>query len=392
MFYQQKASVWESFTKVIMGVNCVAELPAQIRLRDPKAIVIVTDPGVSSTAFYAKCVEYIASAGIPYEIFDKVEAEAPLRNVNEVCEIIKRTSAELVIAIGGGSAIDVTKLATVLATNGGKGTDWAGYDKYPLPGVPFFTVPTTAGTSAEVTSMAVIHDEETNVKFTVGHAAYGSAKITFLDGSCLASCPAKVIGVCGIDALSHSFESFISLKANPMTEATSLQGIRLISRNLRAVYGNSENVFAAQDLLIGSTMGGMAFTSTGCGHMHNIGRFVGPKFHVNHGTSIALVMPSVARFNFSAQMEKYRQIAAAMGEDVSHVPDREVGEVVVKALKALISDVGIHVSLKDMNPTKADFEEIADDAMAAYKAHYHLKNPRKTTRENFIEILEDCCR
>lgn len=392
MFYQQKASVWESFTKVIMGINCIEQLPTQIKLRDPKAIMVVTDPGVSSTPFYAKCMDYIASSGIPYSVFDKVEAEAPLRNVNEVCEIIKRTGAELAIAIGGGSSIDVTKLATVLATNGGKGTDWAGYDRYLIPGVPFFTIPTTAGTSSEVTSMAVIHDEETNIKFTVGHAAYGSAKITFLDGSCLASCPAKVIGVCGIDALSHSFESYISLKANPMTEAISLQGIRLISKNLRAVYGNSENVFAAQDLLIGSTMGGMAFTSTGCGHMHNVGRFVGPKFHVNHGTSIALVMPSVARFNFPAQMEKYRQIAIAMGEDVSGVPDHEVGEVVAKALKALIADVGIRVSLKDMSPTAADFEAIADDAMDAYKAHYYLKNPRKTTRENFIEILEDCCR
>ena len=392
MFYQQKATAWESFTKVIMGINCIDQLPAQIKARDPKALVIVTDPGVSSTLFYARCREYIASTGIPCSVFDKVEAEAPLRNVDEVCETIKSTGAGLVIAIGGGSSIDVTKLATVLATNGGRGTDWAGYDRYPLPGVPFFTVPTTAGTSSEVTSMAVIHDEETNVKFTVGHADYGSAKVTFLDGTSLASCPAKVIGVCGIDALSHNFESYISLKANPMTEATALQGLRLVSRNLRAVYGNSDNVFAAQDLLIGSTMGGMAFTSTGCGFMHNVGRFVGPKFHVNHGTSIALVMPSVARFNFPAQMEKYRQIAIAMGEDVSHVPDHEVGEVVVKALKALIADVGITVSLKDLSPTRQDFEEIADDAMAAYQAHYYLKNPRKATRESFIEILEDCCR
>ncbi|MBO4377669.1 MAG: iron-containing alcohol dehydrogenase [Clostridia bacterium] len=392
MFYQQKATTWETHTKVIMGINCVDQLPAEIKQRAPKAIMVVSDPGVSATAFYTKCLSYIDSTNIPYSTFTKVEAEAPLRNVNEVLDIMKKTGAELAIAIGGGSTIDVTKLATVLATNGGKGTDWAGYERYPLPGIPFFTVPTTAGTSSEVTNMAVIHDEDTNIKFTVGHATYGSAKVTFLDGSSLASCPPKIIAVCGIDAMSHSFESFISLKANPMTEATSLQGVRLIAKNLRTVYANSENVFAAQDLLIGSTMGGMAFTATGCGHMHNIGRFVGPKFHVNHGTSIALVMPSVARFNFPAQMEKYRQLADALGEKVDNVPDAQIGEVVAGALRQLIEDVGIHTRLSDFNPTHSDFEEIADSAMVAYKAHYHLKNPRKTSRQDFIDILEDCCR
>lgn len=391
MFYRQKTTAYETHTRIVMGIDCINQLPAEIADQKASRILVLSDPGVSSTAFFAKCLDYIKQACNEVLLYTEIEEEAPLRNVEKARSIVEQNGCDLMIAIGGGSTIDVTKGAAVLVTNGGKARDWAGYEKFSLPPVPFFTIPTTAGTSSEVTSVAVLHDEEDNLKFTIGHRTLECAKVTFLDGQCLASCPRKVIAQSGIDALSHSFESYISLKANPMTEALSLQGISLITKNLRAVYANQDNSFAALDLLIGSTLGGMAFTTTGCGHMHCIGRHVGPKFHLSHGGSIAVVMPAVARFNFPAQMEKYREIARVMDLDISSVPLQDVGEIVVAALKQLIRDVGITVSLADLNPTQQQFEELADECMIAYKAHYHEKNPRKTRREDFIAILQDCC-
>ena len=390
MFYQQFTTSYETHTRVIMGLNCIEELTGELGYYKAKNVFVISGPNVSQTGFYKKCIGYVEKAGCNYLTFNEVEKEAPVRNVETVHALLEKNKSDFVIAIGGGSVIDVAKVACVLATNGGKAQDWAGYEKYSTPPVPFFVIPTTAGTSSEVTNMGIIHDEETNVKFSVGHKEHGSAKVAFLDGYSLASCPRAVIAQAGIDAFSHCFESFISLKANPMTDAMALQGIRLISRNLRLVYGNNENALAALDLLAGSTMGGMAFSTTGTGNGHCVGRHLGPKFNIDHGISIALVLPAVARFNFPAQMEKYRQVAQAMDLNIEGLSLAEVGEVVVDAIKKLIRDMGITQTLADFNPTTEDIEELAQDSHKAYLAHYKQRNPAKMSVKDYIGLLEDC--
>lgn len=392
MFYHHCSTYFETHTRVVIGLGCISQLTDEIKSYSGTKILVVSDANVSKTMFYKDCLGYIEADGLPCVTYNEVEEEAPLRNVETVRELIINNGCNLVIAIGGGSVCDVCKLGCVLATNGKTGPDWAGYEKYSMPPTTLFTVPTTAGTSAEVTNMAVIHDEERNIKFSVGHRVLGAARVTFLDGNCVASCPRGLIACCGIDALSHSFESYVALKANPITEALSLQGIRLISRNLRAVYGNTENKTAALDLLVGSTMGGLAFNTTGCGNMHCIGRHVGPQFGINHGMSIAFVMPAVARFNFPAQMEKYRIIAEAMDLKTDGLPLAEVGEVVVEGLKKLIHDVGITKTMADMNPTEADLEKIAADSYTQYQKFYHYRNPAKMWPKDYMTILKDCCK
>lgn len=392
MFYQQCSTYYETHTRVVIGIGCIKQLPEEIKNYCATKILVVSDPNVSKTDFYSDCINYIESDVFSVIKYNDTEEEAPLRNVEAVRELIIKHKCDLVIAIGGGSVCDVSKLACVLATNGKTGPYWAGYEKYSMPPTTLFTIPTTAGTSAEVTNMAVIHDEERNVKFSVGHRKLGAARVTFLDGNSIASCPRSLIACSGIDALSHSFESYIAIKANPITEALSLTGIKLICRNLRAVYANSENKNTALDLLIGSTMGGLAFNTTGCGNMHCIGRHIGPYFGLNHGMSIALVMPSVARFNFPAQMGKYRNIAEAMDLKIEGFPLVEIGDVVVLGLEKLIRDVGITTKMSDMNPTDEDLEKIAEDSYIQYQKFYHFRNPAKTSYEDYITILKECCK
>ena len=392
MFYHQEIMSYETHTRVIVGTNCIEQLPEEIKTYGGKKILVVSDPNVSKTGFYANCLRYIEEGKFPCAEWKEAEEEAPLRNVEAVCEIIKKQNVNLIVAIGGGSVMDICKLAGVLAANGGKGPDWAGYERYSVPPVTLFTIPTTAGTSSEVTNMAVLHDEERNVKFTVGHRILGAASVTFLDGNSIASCPRGLIACCGIDALSHSFESYIALKANPVTEALSLSGVRLISRNLRAVYGNSGNRQAALDLITGSAMGGLAFNNTGCGNMHCIGRHVGPQFHVNHGMSIAIVMPSVAKFNFPSQMEKYRSLAEAMDLDTHGARLADIGKIVVDGLRKLIGDVGITMKMSDLNPSREDLEKIAQDSYKQYQKFYYYRNPVKMTFKDYMMILEDCCK
>lgn len=392
MYYHQQNTSFETHTRSIIGTNCISQLPNEIKSFGGTKVLVVSGPHVSKTAFYAKCLDYIKASDVTCLTWSNAEDEAPLRNVNEVRDILLKEKCNLLIGIGGGSVMDICKLAGALATNGGEGADWIGYEKYSTPPVPLFTIPTTAGTAAEVTNMAVIHNEETHVKFTVGHRSLGAARVTFIDGNSIATCPRSIIAICGIDALSHSLESYVALKANPITEALSLNGIRLISRNLRTIYGNSENQQAALDLLVGSMLGGLAFNNTGCGNMHCIARHIGPLFHVNHGTSIAMVMPSVAKFNFYAQMEKFRNIGEAMDLPIAGIPIADVGVIVVDGLKKLIADVGITLRLSNLKPTEQDLDQLAADSFKQYQKFYYFRNPAKMTFKDYRDILNDCCK
>lgn len=363
MFYQEKVTSYETHTRIISGAGASAQLTQELQQAGVKKVMVVSGRHVSKTEFYAGCLEAVKKAGVDCVTYNEVSSEAPASDVERAAEFLRaQGGVELIIAIGGGSVIDLSKCAAVLATNGGKPRDWIGYERFRIPPIPLFVVPTTAGTASEVTSMAIIHDEEVGDKFTVAHRELNCAKAAFLDPRALLECPVGVIADSGIDALSHSLESFYSLKANPMTEAVSLKGIELVSRNLSTVYATAaKNQMAALDLFLGSTMGGMAFTTTGTGHMHGIGRYVGPYFHISHGLSIAFLMAEVLRFNAMAQPEKTIQAARAMGIDCTGLSWSEAAERMAAHVDQMIRDTGLAQKLRGLKAAREDFEKIAED-------------------------------
>lgn len=389
MFYQEKVTAYETHTRIVSGIGSTAQLTDEIRKLGAKKALVVSGRHVSKTKFYAQCLGYIEASGAKYVTYNEVSNEAPASDVVKAVDFIREQGEiDLIIAIGGGSVIDLSKCAAIVATNGGKPRDWIGYDKFSTRPIPLFTVPTTAGTASEVTCMAIIHDEEVGDKFTVAHREYGCSKVSFLDPGALLECPVSVIASSGIDALSHNLESFYSLKANPMTEAISLKGIELICKNLPVVYATAaKNQMASLDLFMGSTMGGMAFTTTGTGHMHGIGRYVGPYFHINHGLSIAFLMAEVLRFNAMAQPEKTILTAKAMGIDCDGLSQAQVVERVVAFVYQLIEELGLDRQLKALNATQEDFECISEDCVKDYLKRYHLINPRYSRKEDYLGIL-----
>lgn len=389
MNHPYQATTYETHTRIITGLNCISQLVPELRNLKPNKIMVVSGPHVSQTDFYKKCIGYIEDTGYDYVSYNQVKSEVPSKIVEEIESLRSKEKCDLLIAIGGGSVIDATKAVGVVATNGGRIKDWMGYEKFDKPPIPLISIPTTAGTASEVTAMCIINDEETNLKFTVGHKELNCSKIAFLDPMALASCPRNFIAQSGVDAFSHNFESFLSLKANPITEAISLQGIRLISKNLRALYANSQNINAAMNMLIGSVMGGMSFSTTGCGNVHCMGRFIGPRIHINHGSSIALIMPAVARFNHFAQIEKFAKIAEAMDVNTRGMSLIDAGYAAIDAIECLIKDVGLTQKLGDFDFTDEDCEFLAQDIYKAYQNHYLYINPRKTTKDDYVNMLKD---
>lgn len=389
MNYPFNVTSYETHTKIIVGFGSISALREELKKMNPNKVMIMSGKHVKKTDFYQKCIDHIKQANVNYIIFDGVLPEAPVSSVMEAVKSINEEKCDLLVAVGGGSCIDTAKAAGVVATNGGKPQDHTGYEKFKIPPVPLIAIPTTAGTSSEVTSMAVIHDEENHVKFTVGHKELECPKIAILDPQSLESCPAKVVAEAGIDAFTHSFESYISLKANPHTEAMSLKGIQLISENLRAFYANRKNTLAATNMLVGSSMGGMAYTTTGTGNIHCIGRHIGPRFNLSHGFSNAIILPSVARFNYPACPEKFAMIAQVMGEDVERCSLLEAAKKAIDAIEKMLNDVKMMSKLKDYGCTENDFEPLADDCWKVYERHYQYINPRQTSKEDFINIIRD---
>jgi alcohol dehydrogenase len=382
-------TTYETHTRIILGFDSIRRLTDELKKMPSGKIMVLADKHVNQTEFYQKCLKYIQESGFPYVTFDGILPEAPVAMVMKACELIVKEKCELLIAIGGGSCIDLAKAAGVMATNGGKPQDHAGYDVFKIPPLPLIAIPTTAGTSSEVTAMAIIHDEETDVKFTIAHREFICPKIAILDPQCLESCPPKVVAEAGIDAFTHAFESFISLRANPCTEALSLQGIKLISKNLRALYADRKNINAAANMLVACTMGGMAFTTTGTGNIHCVGRFIGPKFHLSHGLTNGILLPVVARFNHPACPGKYAQIAQAMEVDVQGLSELEAGEAAIKAIEKLCSDLDIPKKLRELGCKEVDFEPLAEDCWKAYTRMYQYINPRQTSKNDYITIMKE---
>lgn len=389
MNFPYNATAYETHTRIILGYDCIGRLAEELGKIRPRKMIIFAGKNVGRTGFFKKCLENIEQYSSEYVVFDDILPEAPVEMVVKASALMVSEGCDLSIAIGGGSCIDLAKAAGVVAANGGKPQDYAGYEVFKTPPVPLIAIPTTAGTSSEVTAMAIINDEEKDLKFTISHRELNCPKIAFLDPQSLASCPAKVVAEAGIDAFSHAFESFISLRANPITEALSIQGIKLISENLRALFANSGNINAAANMIAANTMGGMAFTTTGTGNIHCIGRFVGPRFHLSHGLVNGILLPIVARFNHPACAAKYVRIAEAMDVDVRGLSEYEAGERAVREIEKLCADVKVTRKLKASGCTENDLESIADDCWNAYSRMYQYINPRQTSRNDFVNILKE---
>jgi alcohol dehydrogenase len=293
--------------------------------------------------------------------------------------------AQMVLAVGGGSTIDVAKAVAILATNGGRIQDYEGIEKFRVQPLYRIAIPTTAGTGSEVSGSCVITDTERNLKMSIRHAAMNPADVAILDPLALRTLPAHVAAHSGMDAFVHAFESFISLDANPVTDALNLHAIELLSANLRPFVADRGNGTAAMAMLCGSTLAGMSFGITGLGNVHCMARFVGARLHVSHGLSNAICLPNVAEFNLSAQPARFARIASAMGREVGALPQIEAAQEAVRAIRMLCADLGIPARLRDVGATEAMLPEMARQCA---DAGYNRWNPRHTRYEDFVALFE----
>lgn len=372
-------------TRIEMGTGVHAATGETARQLGAGRVLLVADAALLGSGVHEGIEGSLKDAGVAWSIFSDIEPDPSDTTVVKGYGYARAEQAEAVVALGGGSAIDVAKAICILMTNSGTVQDYEGIRKFSTPPLPLIAIPTTAGTGSEVSGSCVITDSVRGTKMSLRHAELNPANVALLDPRAVAALPSHVAMHAGMDAFVHAFESYIALDANPVTDALNLHALKLISENILPFIANRKNETAALNMLCGSALAGMAFGITGLGNVHCISRFIGTIYHFPHGLSNALCLPHVAAFNRIAAPEKYARLAALFGCDVSSRSLQDAARATVEYIRQLCEDAGVPTRLRDAGVENDRFEEIAE---LCVNAGYNRWNPRTSSKKDFFEILE----
>lgn len=323
---------------------------------------IISGPHLNKIGMVAKCRKALKNAGMESECFTETEGNPSTDTVVKATEGFKKSKADFIVAFGGGSPLDVAKAVAVLATYGGNIVDYEGAGKVMGPVVPMIAIPTTAGTGSEVTAFSVITDHSRNYKLTVV-SNYLLPAYVILDPDLIATVPANTAAACGIDAMVHALEAYISKAASPFSDIFAREALRLIGGSIRDYVADRSNPAACESMMVGSLFAGIAFSHARLGNVHAMSHPVSAYFDVPHGVANAILLPTVVDFNKdAADPEKYRYIYGCiskdMGADINFTPDMLATEI-----RMLNYELGILPTLSDIGVTSDKFEQMADDAM-----------------------------
>ena len=369
-------------TAIEFGWGALARLPELVQTLGGRRALLVGDPGVAKAGLVDRVVAVLGAA-LPVAVFTDVESDPDARSVDAGVELAKARGCDVIIGIGGGSAMDVAKSIGLMLTNPGNIRDYAGVGKIGKPGAPVIAIPTTSGTGSELTIWSVLTDKQKNQKFGVG-SVLSCARIALLDPELTVSLPPAITATTGIDALTHALESYVNTATQPISEAMSEQSMMLIARSLRVAVAQPGNRQARTDMLLASTMAAMAFNSTRLGLVHAFAMPLGSRLHIPHGLANAIMLPAVMRFNLPGNLSKFMRIAQIFGERVEVLGERTAAERSVISIEQLKADVGITAKLGDFGMTEADINHIAAEAMLSGNVPV---NPRQPTLDDMQALL-----
>ena len=368
------------------GAGCRSVLAEEVSKRGFKKVFVVTDKDLVKFGVAAQVVSVLEKAGIPYQIFDDVKQNPTVKQVKLGGEAFKQSEADVIVAIGGGSPIDTAKAIGIIATN----PQFA--DVVSLEGVantknrsiPIIALPTTAGTAAEVTINYVITDEE-NVKKMVCVDPNDIPVLSIVDAELMLSMPRGLTAATGMDALTHAIEGYITQGAWEMSDMFELKAIEMIAKHLPSVVANPQDVDARNGMAVAQYIAGMGFSNVGLGLVHGMAHPLGAYYDIPHGVANAILLPIVMQYNMAFAIDKYVDIAIAMGVNVVGLPKADAAQAAVDAVKALAVKVGIPEKLRNLNVKEEDLGRLAQ---SAFNDVCTPGNPRIVTLEECLELYK----
>ena len=349
-------------------------------------VFIATDKGIVSTGIIDKIKSGLDQGGIDYIVYDELIPDPTIEVVDEAAEVLRKSGADVVLAVGGGSPIDTAKAMWMLQTHEGSVREYlfGGSKQVTKEIMPLVCIPTTAGTGSEMTAASVITNNQEKTKVSVTHENL-IPKMAFIDPDLQMGMPPFITATTGMDALTHAIESYVSLNAEPISDAMGIAAIKMISDNIRLAVANGNNKEARTNMAIASTIAGVAFMNGGLGVVHGIAQTIGAVAHVAHGVANSLLLPYCMERNVVGNLEKFKNIAVAMGENVDGLSERDAAQAAIKAVFQLAEDLKVPMKLKDVGVTREMFPEIIQGTM-----EYRMLgiNPCKLKASDVNDILE----
>jgi len=401
-------SVWEFkiSDKIKFGVDAVKELGSDLKSFPGEKIIIITDQGIKKSGILDYITDIIKDFN--FKIFEDVEADPSLENFKKAVDFAKGHNGEIFIGLGGGSPIDVAKVASIIVKYGGNVEEYIappiGKGKQIIgSGYPMIAITTTSGTASEVSPAAVLTLTDKNLKVGIA-SQMQRPNLAIIDPLLTVSAPPNITASTGIDALCHAIEAYTTKeywhkpklkdpKDRPIyggktvfTDLFAEKAIELIANNLREAYNNGENIEARTNMALASLMAGIAFTNAGLGAVHAMSFPLGGKFHVPHGVANAILLPMVMEFNAKSNFEPFKKVAELMGECIEGISDREAALKSAKAVKELCQDIRIP-KMSKFGVTEDDLPQMAVDTMKIQRLL--SGNPRKATEEDILLIFKN---
>jgi alcohol dehydrogenase class IV len=369
--------------RIIAGpgsLSTIQEIPAAY---GAEKVLIITDQGVWNAGLIEKPKTILESAGFRVAVIHDTPPEPAVDQVKTIFQQAKTLEGQMIIGIGGGSAMDVAKLVSVLLTNDVSLEQLLGKTQIAHRGLPTLMVPTTAGTGSEATPNAIVLVPEEEVKIGIVNNKL-IPDCVILDPMMTLNLPPAVTAATGMDALAHAIECYTSKKANPFSDTFALKAVGLISNSLRRAYREGQNIDARHDMLLGALFGGMCISTSGTTAVHALAYPLGGKYRMPHGLSNAVLLPHIMQFNLDAVEDRFRDIAVAMGLDVAGLTTRKAAEKMIENLYALNKDLNIPSGIAAQGVTEADLDVLVE---AASKVTRLLgNNPKPLTKSDIRAI------
>jgi alcohol dehydrogenase class IV len=368
------------------GWGCLSQLLLEVKKFNAHNILIVTDPLLKEIGLTDNVEKPLIENGYTTTIYTDIAPEPPLAIGEKLVDFTRKHPFDLVIGVGGGSALDLAKLAAVLAKHDGKVADYlnlTGTKTLDNKGLPKILIPTTSGTGSEVTNISVLSLDTT--KDVVTHD-YLLADVAIVDPALTISLPSKVTAATGVDALTHAIEAYVSVNANAVTDALALQAIRLISQSIRTAVHNGQDKQARTDMSYGSYLAGLAFFNAGVAGVHALAYPLGGQFHIAHGDSNAVLLPYVMGYIRQSCEKRMKDILDAMGISSSYLSQEEASYKCVDALQQLVQDVNIPSTLQGFNIPASALEQLTEDATK--QTRILARSPMPLEREDIYQIYQ----
>ncbi len=370
-------------TRNLFGEDSVKEAGQLMKSLGGKKILIVTDSFLAKT-MAASIQEILNASALESVVFGGVEPNPKDVNVEAGLKVFEENQCDAIISLGGGSSHDCAKAIGLVASNGGKISDYEGVDKSTKPMCPMVAINTTAGTASEITRFCIITDTSRHVKMAIVDWRV-TPQIAINDPKLMVGMPPSLTAATGMDALTHAIEAYVSTNANPLTDASALMAITMITQYLPKAVANGVYMKARDKMAYGQYLAGIAFNNASLGYVHAMAHQLGGYYNLPHGVCNAILLPYVEEFNLIGNANRFRDIAKAMGESIEGLSTMEAARKAIAAIHQLSEQVGIPQNLRGLGVKEEDFEIMAENAM---KDVCQLTNPRKATKQQIIDIYK----